>query len=152
LRKAADRAEELEKLAKELWASENTIVIRELGEFIPAGLALQSSRSLYHSGIALADVLSAFASKALWLAQTLPADPGGPRPAAPFERLVKCLAFYYHRHTGEKPRVTTQGRFFRFICAAVEALRIIEPRQRTARFRLPPNDKALYMRLQRLAT
>jgi len=151
LLKAADRAEELEKLAKELWASKNTIVIRELGEFLPRGGASQSLRSL-RSGIAFADMLGAFALKVQCLAQTLPADPGGPRPAVPFELLIMSLAEFYRRLTGVEPRVTTQGRFFSFVCASVEALRLIEKRLPAARFRLPPNDKALYMRLQRLVT
>jgi hypothetical protein len=135
LRKAAERAEELEKLAEELWASEDAIVIRELGEFVRVGLDSQSSRPHHRSGVPFVGVLSAFARKTRWLAQALPSDPGGPR----------------YGLTGEEPLVTTQRRFFHFICAVMDALRTMKKRLPAARFRLPKSDRALSMRLQRLA-
>jgi hypothetical protein len=151
LRKSADCAEELEKFAEELWASENDTVIGELREFRSVGLDWQSSRPLHRSGVAFVGVLSAYAFKTRWLAQALPADPGGPRHAMPFDRLVMCLGDYYSQLTGEEPLATTQVRFFRFICAVLDVLHTIEKNLPAARFRLPKNDNALRTRVYRLA-
>jgi hypothetical protein len=151
LGRAAERAEELEKLAEELWASEDPIVLRELAEFVPVGLDLPSSRS-HRSGVAFVGVLSAFALKIQWLAQTLPDDPGGPRRAMPFDRLVIGLGECYRGLTGEEPAVTTKGRFFRFVSDVTDVLRKLQKRLPSADFNLPQDNKALYMRLQRLVT
>jgi hypothetical protein len=151
LRKAAARAGELESLAGELLASENPIVLRELEDLVPPGLDPYLAGLSHQSGSAFVGTLHAFALKAQLLAQTLPPDPGGPREAMPFDRLVICLGRHYRLLTGEEPLVTTQGRFFRFISAVTDTLRGMESRLPAAHFKLPPNNNALRVRLHRLA-
>ena len=67
------------------------------------------------------------------------------------DSLIIGLAQYYRDLTNDEPDKSSMGRFYRFIAAVVDMLRKLERALPAAKFNLPCSDKALTMRLRRLA-
>jgi hypothetical protein len=151
LRKAATLSWRLENSAGRIWQSGDHHVIAQLKEFVQVGLSSQSSRPMHPSGIGFIDLLNDFALTTQMLAQTLSEDRGGPRSAMALDSLIIGLAQYYRDLTNDEPDKSSMGRFYRFIAAVVDMLRKLERALPAAKFNLPCSDKALTMRLRRLA-
>jgi hypothetical protein len=93
------------------------------------------------------DSLREYAFTLRLLGDTLPDDPGGEHTASAFDALMRYLAKYYYVKAATQDLPSD---FFRFAAVVTDLLRSIEPRQRAAVFKLPPNDDSLSKRLRRL--
>ena len=151
LRSAAVLSEKLEASAARLWKSTDPVIGKHLHRFAGMWQPWQSARPTHPSGIAWIDLINEFALTTRLLADTLTDDSGGPRPAMAFDHLVIGLADY-HRQLGRNGWSGSGDHFFRFIGAVVDVLRNVEPKLPAARFKLPHTDRALRMRLHRLAS
>ena len=151
LRSAAVLSEKLEASAARLWKSTDPCDRQAPPSFRGDVAALAISATTHPSGIAWIDLINEFALTTRLLADTLTDDSGGPRPAMAFDHLVIGLADY-HRQLGRNGWSGSGDHFFRFIGAVVDVLRNVEPKLPAARFKLPHTDRALRMRLHRLAS
>ena len=98
-------------------------------------------------GVPWIDLLREYAFTLQLLGDTLPDDPGGEHTASAFDALMRFLAEHYYAMAATW---NLPSDFFRFAEVVTDLLRSIEPKQRAAVFKLPPNDDALSKRLRRL--
>ena len=144
LQRAAGLAEKLEVSAARIWQSQDPAIFDLLR---PLAAMAQEPNPPHPSGVAWIGWLRAFASTTKLLADTLLDDPGGPRPAIPFDELAICLVPYCRGPDGTPP---SEARYFAFVASVVDFLRTIEKRLPAAKFRLPVTDRALRQRLRLL--
>ena len=151
LRRASRHAEKLQASAARIWRSRDAAVIDLLQPFGAMWQAWQSSKPMRRSGVAWVALLEEFGHTTRCLAETLPDDLGGPRPAVPFDELAIGLADYHRAYHRAHHRTASDATYFRFVASVVDVLRKVEKQLPAAKFKLPPNDNALRKRLRRLA-
>jgi hypothetical protein len=148
LQRAADLADKLETSAACIWRSRDPAIFDPLERF---GAMFQEWQPSHPSGVAWIGLLHEFECTTRLLADTLADDRGGPRAATAFDDLATWLKVYHRQLTTDRNPATPPADFFQFMASVVDVLRTIEHRLPAAKFRLPPNDRALRERLRRLA-
>jgi hypothetical protein len=147
MQKAARLAEKLETSAELIWKCRDMAALEHLARFTTVAL---EGESLHPSGIGWIGLLHEFARTTKRLADTLPDDPGGPRPGIAFDELVIGLTNYYREFARSRNSKISEERYFRFVASVVDVLQKIQRHLPAADFKLPKNDKALRQRLRRL--
>ena len=150
LRNAARLATKLKECSDLLWRSPELSVIENLHDLV-AWQDWQLSGPMHKSGVPWIALLDEFANRAIWLAQALPNDKGGPRQAIAFDELLVGLADYYRAWARKYDQQLNEDQFFQFAEAVTDTLRKVRPQlPDAASLRLPPAKGALRKRLLRL--
>jgi hypothetical protein len=126
LRKSAQLATKLKESSHRLWRSPELSVIENLHDLV-AWQDWQLSEPMHKSGIPWIALLDEFANRAIWLAQALPDDKGGPRQTIAFDELLEGLAIYYRAWARKYDQQLNEDQFFQFAEAVTDTLRKVRP-------------------------
>ena len=165
VRKAARSAEALEKLTALIWnADDPATLLPLLSRFDPIVWDADDPatrnpllsrfdaigpnwRPVSRSDVPWIDLLREYAFTLQLLGDALADDPGGEHTASAFDALLEFLWVHYSTMAWTRDLASD---FSKFAEVVTDLLRSIEPKQRAAVFKLPPNDDALSKRLRRL--